>query len=374
MQQVILPVALILAAFINQPAPITQKPTNFTRERLMSGQPTIVAYAGGAAEQWENSESAVQQAIQAGVHGVQVDVQATQDYKFICHKDITLERTTGQIEQVSQIQYDQIQQFQQSVTTEYGEQYEQQQDQQQEKPAQFQQIAQLIADSDALLFVNIRIPEQEFTPQQPQQNQQEWEQKQKKILINQVLKQIQQAGLESRTIVQIQRSYFQAIRQNYEQINLMEPISESIERFEQFASGEYQQQSEEVQQQNQPDVYQAVYNFQTLQQAPVEVREQLLRENEIQTETPFGPAVEEITLEAFAQQQEQQKPVVQIMNQTYQRYAKIPVAYGVVNNQEDYEQALQLNASVIYTEKPAELMIEQRVYSQVQAQQFQFRA
>lgn len=390
MTQYSLPVAAVLAMFLSQPTPIQQKPTSFLRERMMSGQPTLVAYAGGAAEQLENSLSAVQQAIQVGAQAIQVDVQATQDKVIICHKGETLERTTGQQEQVSQISYEQIDRFQQTVETEYGEQYQQQQpqegeEQQQEKPARFEQVAQEISQSDAILFVNVQIPQQQFAQPQEGQNQEEQQQQQdaeKKLkvqLINKALSQIREQGLESRTVVQIERQYWSKIREVYPLINLMEPLSESYQRYEAFAQGEFQQQQDQPeyqQQQNQPDVYQAVYNFQTLQQAPEQVREQIIIERQIQEETPFGEAVEEITLEQWAQQQQQQRPVVQIMNRTYEKEARIPVAYGVVNTPEDLQQAYELGANIIFTEKIAELSIEQQTSQQVQvqAQQYQFRA
>lgn len=367
MQQYVLPVTALLVMFLHQPAQIVQKPPSYTRGILLKGQPTIVAYAGGAAEQFENSVPAFEQAIQAGVQAVQVDVMSTSDSVAIAHKDMTFQRTTGQSGYVSQMTYEQIDHFQHTVTTEYGEQYHQQPEQQQEKIATFQQIVDVVAQSDVLFFVHLLIPQQEFSQTQQMSGEElaVFEQKERNNRIFKVMKMIELAGLESRTVVQIDRSYWTTIKQRFEQVNFMEPIGQAMERYQQFAKGEFQTQTEEYQQQNQPDVYQTVYNFQTLQDADQDLRQEIIGHIEVKVPGQVELQIEEVSLESWAMQQEDQKPVVQLMNQTYQDMG-IPVAYGVVNMKEDYEQALQINANIIFSERPAEMLMEQRIHHRLE--------
>ena len=71
---------------------------------------TVIGHRGQASTvaATENSRASIKAAMQAGAHGVEVDVRMTRDKKLVVMHDRTLDRTTGCVGEVTAMTYDEV--------------------------------------------------------------------------------------------------------------------------------------------------------------------------------------------------------------------------------------------------------------------------
>ena len=329
-----------LALYMNEPVQFQAKPQSFLRNQILKWDAGVIAFRGGSLEAPENTKQAIQQALQLGVQGVHMDIRKTANGVFVLAAEENLKRVTGQEVLVSQTVFENLPPLQQTIVSEFGETYKMQSQQEDEKSTEevtipsFEEVSELFVDNDAILVI------QDHT-----------------ATINdsiQFLLEVKAKGLLNRMIFQTEKNRWEQLRNiSPVPLNLMEPSNHIEQRFEEFATGQFQQQEDTPE----TDIFNTTFNFETVKQSPIEVRQQVLStwtSRTSQIELPQNP-----TFEEFAQAMEKYKPFVQLMNWNYQQKARVPVAYFPVNKVEDLRLAKQLGANMVFTEAPAELLVEQ---------------
>lgn len=359
MSQTVLSLVALLAVYMNEPTQFQPKPKTFLREQILSMKAGVIAYRGGALEAPENSLEAIQQALQLQVQGVHFDIRKTadqQEHIFVLAAEDNLQRVTGQEVHVKDTLYADLPPLQETIVSEFGEEFVQvqqnQQKTQEENPTEvriptFEQVAQLFVDNDALLVV------QDHTLNEKDSYF--------------FLKQVESFGLLSRLVYQTEKTRWTRLQARFEQpIFFMESSAELQPRFEEFVTGQFQQQQSAPE----TDLHNTTFAFKTVQKSPEHVQNEVLStwtSRQAQQSPLQWP--ENLTFSQFAEYMEEYKPYVQLMNFNYQNKARVPVSYFPVNYVEDYELARELACNLVFTERPAELMTE-RYTQRWEAQQW----
>lgn len=339
MSQTMIAIVTALALYMNEPLQFQPKPQSFLRNQILSWKAGIVAYRGGSLEALENSKEAIQQSLQLGVQGVHFDIRKTSDGVFVLAAEENLERVTGQEVLVSQTKFEELPPLKENIVSEFGELYESQQSEEKSFSSvsipSFQEVADLFVDTDAIMVV------QDHTLTL----------KDSKMF----LLEVKEKGLLGRLIYQTEKSRWASLRNiSPVPLNLMEPTSHLEQRFEEYVTGQFQQQTEVPE----TDIFNTTFHFKTVEESPLEIREQVLNTWNSRASQLDWP--QNMTFQQFAEKMEELKPYVQLMNWNYQHKAKIPVSYFPVNHAQDYLLAKELGANLIYTERPAELIVEQQ--------------
>lgn len=347
--------ALLTALVSFQPSPQQQQSQqNWVLESLKQGQTKIVAREGGSLEAFPGSRTAYEQARQAGVWGVTIPVQATQD-ELVVFSDETIERVleAPQPEQqqwsVSQFSYESLPAFKEEIQTPYGEPLNQP-NPQKEKPIRFEEALEIFQNSKTVLIIEDRFQGE------PQER---WIQQMRMI------KMVKQAGVYARTIFKTEYTS-QQLEEVFNQQTLTIPQDQEIEQaFQRFMDGSWYQNR----QQNpiQGDVFATPWAFETLQQAPQEFQQ-----------SPIFPQSltqnEEVSMSQFLQWEQEQETEVQLMINSLKQAGQ-PVLLWTANQEQDWKKAVELGASAYVTDRPAEarvfMMAQQWAAERIQHAQWQ---
>lgn len=344
--------ALALTLFSNQPQ--IQQQESWVLQSLQQGQAKIVAHRGGALEAWENSLTAFKQSAQIKVWGVQFAVRQTKDNQIIAFNDKHAHRVLQVSEEqqqweISQFNYEELPAFRESIMNELGEEFKQP-NPEQEKPPKFEEVLEVFKHTTQVLMIEDKL--------------EDWGMK------VQMFKAVKEAGMWNRVIWQSDFSREQ-IENAFELPTLyVQKDQETHQSYQNFFSGEWQRQPEENPIEG--DVFKTTFAFETLKEAPQQFQQAVIFPAQLQQHEES----EDVSIQQFYQYLDQKEAEVQIMNASLKQSGK-PVFYWTVNQEADFQKAIELGASAMITDKPAEaqiyMMSQQWAAQKIQSAQWQWR-
>lgn len=313
MSQTYLTVAAILMTYIFQPTEAPPRPMNFTRQRLLQGTPSIICHRGGALEGRENSMSAIQTCHELGSDGVSVDVRVTRDKQFVLIRDATLERLTGQTEEVKNLNYDQIGPYLDTIQSDFKGEYHKE-NTEGEKPPTLDAVLDYMVDNDMILSIEEKLD----SPFQ----------------LEAMLMKIQNKGLMGRVILHTDRNW-QQIRDVFgHSLNLTKGTGHIKHFYDQFLKGELESNLQNMD----TDIFSTTYEFDSIKDSKyIAVRMD-----------------EEFTVEDFLHFAKEKKSEIKVMNR-FLHQKRLPVLYYMANTEQDFYESYWMGAHGIVTDRPAEL-------------------
>lgn len=316
-----LPIATLFILYIQQPTPQPQsRPSNYTRNLLLSGRPKIFAHRGGTASGRENSLSAIKQAAQVGADGIIIEVGITKDNKLVVLADNNLKRLTGQDTVITSINYENILPYLDTIQNSYGEDYTQDNQDEKEKIPLLEDVLEFVAEETTMIIsIKDNIENVAGT--------------------NMLLSSLKKHGMLGRTILNTPISS-SIVREIFgEQINLVDGAEFVVKYHTDFVEGKWATHPEMMQ----SDIMQSSFNFETLKESAFYTAD-------------FN---EELTIQEFVKDLEQKKSSVKVMNM-FLKERGIPVVYQPVNTAQDFKTAVELGANAIVTDNVAEMFLHLR--------------
>ena len=344
---------LALAAIHFQPQVKPQE--NWVLESLQNGQAKIIAHRGGALEGREGSRSALEQARDINVWGVQIAVQSSKDGVLTIFNDQQVGRVL-QVQQeeqqqwsISDFNFEEIPAFRETIKNELGEEYSQP-NPEQERPISLEQALQIFKHSKTVLII-----EDKFQGSTKQQ----WTQQMK------MFQEVKESGLWNRVVFQTEFSSQQLEEIFSQQTLTVKKDQETQYAFQQFMDGSWYENQE--QNQIQGDVFKAPYAFKTLEEAPDQFQNAVIYQSGFLQQ-------EDVNVSQLLEWEREHETEIQLMNASLKQAGK-PTFYWTANQEQDFQKAIEIGASAIITDRPAQaqvyMMSQQWVTQRIQPAQWQ---